>query len=126
MKIVNYTNLDSSFIKEDTKDYDTSDLVVKIKNSRGEFAGRYYHSFRESPLLICRVGNKNNYPYSIKLYKRKGLQKELVVNSRQELLEYLFAHEFMHFIQHKTGRVASEFETEFYAISKVNSKRSLK
>ena len=126
MKIVNYTDLDSSFIKEDTKDYDTSDLIVKIKNSGGEFAGKYYDSWMGKHLLSCRVGNKNVYPYSVELYKRKGLQEEFVVNSRQELLEYLFAHEFMHFIQHKTGRVASEFETEFYAISKVNSKRCKK
>lgn len=126
MKIVNYTDLNCSFIKEDSKDFDTSELVVKVKNSSGGVAGRYYHSFRGSPLLICRVGKNLVYPYSIKLYKRKGLQEELVVNSRQELLEYIFAHEFMHFIQHKTGRVASEFETEFYAVSKVNSKRCLK
>lgn len=122
MKIVNYTDLDTSFIKEDTKDYDTSRLVVKIKTAHTvNFAGRYYHSGK----IVCRVSDKLVYPFTVKLYKRKGLQEELVVNSRQELLLYLFSHEFMHFIQHKTGRKASEFETETFAISRVNSKRVL-
>ncbi len=127
MKIINYTDVKvEPFIQEHCKDFETSALTVKIKNSAGDYAGRHYRSnpFAVGSLIVVRVGKKNTYPLDVRLYERKGLQKTLTVNSKEELTKYIFLHEFMHFIQKRTTNIASEGEAETYAISNLrgNSK----
>jgi len=123
MKIVNYTDENLDFIKEHCKDYDTSNLTIKIKNSKGNQMGRFYTSnpFAVGSLIVVRTGKKLSYPHEVKLYKRRNLPDSIIVNSRQELIRYMFFHEFMHFIQARTSKIYSEGEAEHYAIANFRS-----
>jgi len=126
MKVINYTDTNiEPFIKEHCKDFETSALTVKIKNCHtGKYAGRHYrcNPYGVGSLIVIRIGKRNTFPLEVKLYKRKGLQETLTVNSKEELTKYMFLHEFMHHIQYKTTKIYAEAEAETYAISNFRGK----
>jgi hypothetical protein len=79
--------------------------------------------------------NKATFPLTLHTYQRGQLRgKQYHVTSRIEYLVYLAAHELRHLWQHKTGTkrrgmtfgsrgVASEIDTESYAIRKLREWR---
>ena len=108
-----------------TKDYDTSDLTILYTDeNRKGFRGVYYNRkgrqvFKNgrgynSPFITLNIG-QNTYPYqTIDRYK-----VALTAATKEELILFLFWHEFQHYLDGKTGIKTKHREVSEIAYAKV-------
>lgn len=119
VKIINEVpDVNIDFIKEHMKDFDTSLLdEIVIKDSKSFSRGRFrYNFYGLGSKIIILLGKSNKYPDKFNLYKRKNAQKDIILCSKQEALEFIFYHEFYHYVQWLLNDSRKESEADAYSI----------
>lgn len=122
-------------------DVDGSKVLVKVKHHRGDYAysGRiYYQAWAHSShvwsnargdwrevapvvprgidhLIVCRVGAESIYPCETHVYDRRDSPGIWRVETWQEALVSIAAHEATHLRQYRRGGTRNEVETEWAA-----------
>jgi len=109
-----------------TKDYDTSNLTVLYNDKKNDgFRGKCYGrprlaKFKEfgkwlqPPYIVLSIG-ENKYPYeSEDIYKVK-----FTAQTKEELILFIFWHEFQHYLDKKTGIKTKHREVSEIAYNKV-------
>ena len=110
-----------------TKDYDTEDLtIIYSEKEKPHFNGRcdwsripdvkrkFKGHWVRLPYISLNIG-KNKYPYAMK--DRYGV--EFVAQTKEELILFLFWHEFHHYVDFKTGVKTKHREISEIAYNRV-------
>jgi len=109
-----------------TKDYDTKNLTVLYREkSNGGFSGCCYGSPRkykfkefgkwlQPPYILLSIG-KNKYPYETE----DKYSIKFTAQTEEELILFLFWHEFQHYLDKKTGIKTKHREVSEIAYNKV-------
>jgi len=109
-----------------TKEYDTKNLTVLYREKKGKgFSGvcygrpssvkrKRFGKWLKQPFIILSSG-QNVYPYTGRdLYK-----VEFTAQTKEELILFIFWHEFQHYLDKKTGVKTKHREVSEIAYTKV-------
>jgi hypothetical protein len=99
---------------------DCGDVSVWVKNCSHAFAGRAYFGARH---CVVRIGRPAHFP--LRDHHYPGLKTAPVydLETWQEALVLVTAHELRHQEQHRLGRPKSEIDAERWAIARLEAYR---
>jgi hypothetical protein len=95
---------------------DTEDLSVWVKNCSRAFAGRAYFEARH---CVVRIGRPSQFPILEHHYPRLKTAPRYDLNSWQEALVLVTAHELRHQQQFRNGWRTSEIDAERWALARL-------
>jgi hypothetical protein len=109
-----------------TKEYKTTDLTIIYSEKKREgFNGfctnnkinserKYKGKWLEYPFISLVIG-KNSYPYTTK----DRYNVEFTANTKEELILFLFWHEFQHYLDNKVKNKTKHSEISMIAYNRV-------
>jgi hypothetical protein len=99
---------------------DTEGLSVWVKNCSRAFAGRAYF---EAQHCVVRIGGSRHFPIRRHHYPRLKTAPVYDLNSWQEALVLVTAHELRHQQQYRHGWRRSEVDAERWALDRLSAFR---
>jgi hypothetical protein len=100
---------------------DPGDVSVWVKNCNRAFAGRAYFEARH---CVVRIGHPSCFPIKRHHYPRLKTAPTYDLDSWQEALVVVAAHELRHQEQFRFGRRASEVDAERWAVERLEAYRT--
>ena len=99
---------------------DTDGLSLWVKNCSRAFAGRAYFEVRH---CVVRIGGSRHFPILNHHYPRLKTAPVYDLNSWQEALVLVTAHELRHQQQYRRGWRRSEVDAERWALGRLSAYR---
>jgi hypothetical protein len=103
-------------------DLDLDDVSVWVKNCSRAFAGRAYCEARH---CVVRIGRPFHFPIKQHCYPRLKTAPTYDLDTWQEALVIVTAHELRHQEQFRLGRRVSEVDAKRWALQRLEAYRRL-